>query len=538
MTDNVTLPATAEVVATDDVGGIHFQRVKLDGGGNGLSAPIMGYTGVPDNLAIGLPVRQVGEDIWNCSFSDVGSGLIAPEMSAEIMGTGVGASQAGGALAITTGTTANAEFLARSLQSWRGSLRARFSTVLSQRIANQNFALLLADLLLEGASITINSATSITVNWPEHPFTAQSVGQFLLVGGIVGAAGVPGRYAIASVIPGTSFNLTVAGWPASGTCTATLFGHSYIRTLFSGTTATAAAVDTQRRGWAAGDSTITINSTASPGTIMQVESDGRAVYFSDTLRATSVTPNVTTRGSRIENLPDDNLDLYLFIWSYNGSTAPASTTTWTISFASVEKYANIPVYVQGQRAQGSQNAAPVAVVGTPAVSISGTPAVTVSSGAVAAAGPAAHDAAISGNPVRVAGRAMTANYTPVASGDVADALVTTVGALIEKPYCIPEQEWGASLALTTTTATQIQAAAAAGLKRHMTSLWAINTGAAVVDLIILDGATERHRYPLPVNVPVAVVFPTGIVLTAATALNANLSAAGTVHLNAHGYTAP
>jgi len=465
--------------------------------------PIMGYTGVPDNLAVGLPVRQVGQDIWNCSFSDVGSGLLAPEMSAEIMGTGVGASQAGGALAITTGTTA--------------SLRARISTVLSQRIANQNFALLLADLLLEGASITINSATSITVNWPAHPFDAQSVGQFLLVGGIVGAAGVPGRYAIASVIPGTSFNLTVAGWPASGTCTATLFGHSYIRALFSGTTATAAAVDTQRRGWAAGDSTITINSTAGPGTIMQVESDGRAVYFSDTLRATSTTPNVTTRGSRIENLPDDNLDLYLFIWFYNGSTAPASTTTWTISFASVEKYANIPVYVQGQRAQGSQNAAPVAVVGTAAVSISGTPAVTVSSGAISAAGPAAHDAVISGNPVRVAGRA---NYTPVASGDVADVSVTTVGALIQKPYCIPEQEWGASLALTTTTATQIQAAAAAGLKRHMTSLWAINTGAAVVDLIILDGAT------------------TGIVLTAATALNANLSAAGTVRLNAHGYTAP
>ena len=530
MTDNVTLPATAEVVATDDVGGVHFQYVKLDGGGNGLSAPIMGYTGVPDNLAVGLPVRQVGEDVWNCSFSDVGSGLIAPEMSDEIMGTNVGASQAGGSLVITTGTTANAGFLARSLQSWRGSLRARFSTVLSQRIANQNFALLLADLLLEGASITINSATSIKVNWPSHPFTAQSVGQFLLVGGIVGAAGVPGRYAIASVIPGTSFTLTVAGWPASGTCTATLFGHSYIRTLFSGTTATAAAVDTQRRGWAAGDSTITINSTASPGTIMQVEADGRAVYFSDTLRATSVTPNVTTRGSRIENLPDDNLDLYLFIWSYNGSTAPASTTTWTISFASVEKYANIPVYVQGQRAQGSQNAAPVAIVGTPAV--------TVSSGAISAAGPAAHDAVISGNPVRMAGRAMTANYTPVASGDVADALVTTVGAQIEKPYCIPEQEWGASLALTTTTATQIQPAAAAGLKRHMTSLWAINTGAAVVDLIILDGATERHRYPLPVNVPVAVVFPTGIVLTAATALNANLSAAGTVRLNAHGYTAP
>jgi hypothetical protein len=94
------------------------------------------------------------------------------------------------------------------------------------------------------------------------------------------------------------------------------------------------------------------------------------------------------------------------------------------------------------------------------------------------------------------------------------------------------------MSLTTTTAAAIQAAAGAGLKRHATSIWAINTGAAIVDLIILDGATERLRYPLPINVPVPVEFPTGVLVTANTALNANLSAAGTVRLNVHGYTAP
>jgi hypothetical protein len=97
---------------------------------------------------------------------------------------------------------------------------------------------------------------------------------------------------------------------------------------------------------------------------------------------------------------------------------------------------------------------------------------------------------------------------------------------------------GASLALTTTTPVAIQAAAGAGIKRHMTSFWAINTGASIVDLIILDGATERHRYPLPPNVPVPCEFLTGIVVSTATALNAALSVAGTVRLNAHGYTAP
>lgn len=46
MADNVTIPAqgtgtTTPVVATDDVAGVHYQRVKLDGGGDGASNPFV-----------------------------------------------------------------------------------------------------------------------------------------------------------------------------------------------------------------------------------------------------------------------------------------------------------------------------------------------------------------------------------------------------------------------------------------------------------------------------------------------------------------
>jgi hypothetical protein len=118
------------------------------------------------------------------------------------------------------------------------------------------------------------------------------------------------------------------------------------------------------------------------------------------------------------------------------------------------------------------------------------------------------------------------------------ALMTGNGAGIVKPYALPEAGFNASLALTTTTAAPIQTAGAAGIKRHLTAVQAINTGAAAVDLILLDGATERWRLPLPVNIPVAFEFPTELTTTAATALNANLSAAGTVRANFQGYTAP
>ncbi len=41
MADNATLPATGLDVATDDVGGVHYQKLKLDAGGDGVSVPVV-----------------------------------------------------------------------------------------------------------------------------------------------------------------------------------------------------------------------------------------------------------------------------------------------------------------------------------------------------------------------------------------------------------------------------------------------------------------------------------------------------------------
>lgn len=494
----------------------------------------VGYRNLGGGASYAPLVSLADQQVIDAGFGAVGSSVLdSAFVQTPIVTGGVTYNQASGSLNIVSSTNANAEFLARSVLSFNGSARLRYSFIASQRIVNNNFAILLADLIGESLAVTINNATSITVAIPNHSFTSQNVGQFLNVGGIVGAAGVPGRYAIASVIDGVSINLTVAGWPASGSCTATLFGRNYIRNLFTGTTATNVAFDSQRNGWATGDTTATINTTASPGVVIANEITGRDVFISDALRASSTTPTFTTRASRYENIPMPDTQLFVFLWSFNGTSAPASATTWTLGHVSVENFPNVPVYIQGQRAQGAQNPAPVAIQ-------SGTlPTVTtVSTVTTLSNGQAAHDAVIAGAPHRIAGRAVTANYTAVATGDVADLITTTVGAQIIKPYAIPEAGWNASLALTTTTAAAIQTAAGAGLKRHVTACQAINTGASAVDLIILDGATERWRLTLPVNTPVVIPFPTEIVTTANTALNANLSAAGTVRANFQGYTAP
>lgn len=143
------------------------------------------------------------------------------------------------------------------------------------------------------------------------------------------------------------------------------------------------------------------------------------------------------------------------------------------------------------------------------------------------------------SPVGIGPRAANANPAAMsANGDIVGMLATMIGAIVQKPYAIPEAVWNANLTLTTATPVVIAAAAGAGIRRYIAALQAINTGASAVDLIILDGAVERWRLTLPVNVPTNVPFPIELLTTANTALNANLSAVGTVVFNAQGYTAP
>lgn len=192
--------------------------------------------------------------------------------------------------------------------------------------------------------------------------------------------------------------------------------------------------------------------------------------------------------------------------------------------------------------RGTYATEPIPAAQTHAVTISGNPVLGAGAntiGAVNVNGQGAESAAAAGNALRVASRVRTAHDTTLAANDAVDHTATSAGQLLVKPGGLTESAWNASLALTTTVAAALAAAGGAGLKRHITGLQAINTGAAVVDLIILDGATERWRLPLPINVPVSIPFEaTHLITTANTALNVNLSVAGTVRVNAQGYTAP
>jgi hypothetical protein len=288
-----------------------------------------------------LPVQAVSPTFWRVGFAEVGAGLqglAAQELTLVQTGAGMAVSQSGGNLVITTGTTVNSETVLRSVPRFRGSLLARYKAILSQRIANQTFRFELADLIGTGLSYTINSA-----------------------------AGIPGRYAIASV-SGLTVTFTVAAWPASGTGTLTLYGHNWLANEYSGTTATNSFFDAQRRGWASGNTTATINTTVSPGHVGQINFDVMAAGFADALVASNAGYQWANRASRIENIPDEDVELYFFLVVQNGSTAPASTTTLTVGFLQTED--------QPRQKVRLASADPVGSHPTPVQIMGGTTAVT------------------------------------------------------------------------------------------------------------------------------------------------------------------
>lgn len=166
--------------------------------------------------------------------------------------------------------------------------------------------------------------------------------------------------------------------------------------------------------------------------------------------------------------------------------------------------------------------------------------------AVAVNTQAAHDAAIAGNPVRVGARALTANYTAVATGDTADLVASTVGALIIKPYSVPELDWSyaaASGGITDTNAVTIKAAAGAGLRNYLTALQLANSGAAGTAISIRDGSAGTvvwRGYVAAAFGTTSIQFANPLKSTADTLLEVVLASGMTVavYVDAQGYVAP
>lgn len=166
-------------------------------------------------------------------------------------------------------------------------------------------------------------------------------------------------------------------------------------------------------------------------------------------------------------------------------------------------------------------------------------------------GPVAHGVAVSGGPVRVAGRARTSNYTALSNDNTADLVTTVSGALITRPYSIPEGEWSYAAASggisNTTTAVTIAAAAGSGLRNYIKGCQLSSDAlGAATELAIRDGASGTVIWRTKIGTAgitggEQVTFENPLKSTANTLLEVvtlTATVTGGVFVNCQGYIAP
>jgi hypothetical protein len=333
---------------------------------------------LPTDVTPSLPVRVSPQKYNDCSFSNVGSGLLTTDFIQIANGTGMTISQSAGNLVIATGTTVNAEFVARGVFKVNGANTLKEITTLSQRIVNNNFYVELVDIIGDALPYNIISTTSVDVTKTAHGYTTQDVGQRMDLCAL-SSVGVPMEGVIASIPDGNTIRFTVAGYPASGSGTLSLTGYNKIELLYTSTTATNLSFNTRRRGWQNTAATATINTSAS-GHMVSVNSDNGVASLADKTLVAGIA--LTDRTSWDTNIPQVDVDMYVQIRAKNGTTAPASTTTWTIGMIRVEDFISSQVSIVGTRQQSLNNSLPVRVLSAPSTAVTGT--ITANQGTAAA----------------------------------------------------------------------------------------------------------------------------------------------------------
>ena len=327
-----------------------------------------------------------------------------------------------------------------------------------------------------------------------------------------------------------TFNNNTQVFAANASGTLSLWGWNTMRTILRDTTATTALFDTQRNGWGSTDTAATINTSAA-GTVLQLQTDCTMATFTDSTVASSTSYQFGSRASRLENIIDDSVPLYLFISVRNAATSPASSTTMTIGFISVESIGNNKVHVAGATQSGSGMSLPVQIMG-------GTVVVTVSSSGIAVVGKDAHSSAASGNAVRISGKVVTTPDTTLVAGDVSDLSMTSANQAIIKSFAGAESDFQVLQTVTTNTQTAIKAAAGASIRNYVTCITYQNTNATATVLSIQDASTNIFQISAAASMtnPVTIVFPTPLKTSANAALNYTAGTTGAnVLLNVQGY---
>lgn len=469
MADNLTLNAGSggSTLATDDVGGIHYQRVKLVDGtldsttaiasGNGLAAGALRVTIASDTTG----VVAITDNSGSITVDNGGTFAVQAAQSGTWTVTG-----AGGTFPVTDSA---------------GSLTvdAPVGTPVFVRLSDGASAISTLPVSLTSTTITGTVAATQSGTWTVTgaggtfpitdsggSITVDNAGTFAVQAAITAASGSIASGAIAS-------GAIASGAIASGAIAA--------GAIAAGATSIAANEDDASADLDRGVKILAVRK-ATPANTSGTDGDYEFLQLSAGRLWTSAT-----------------IDTAL----------PAGTNA-------IGKLAsNTGVTIGAVEIAASQTLSTVTTVSTV------TTCSTLTGGGVA------HDGVDSGNPHKIGAKATAAlsTITKVAAADRTDLYAGVDGVQITRPHCNLEDIVTGNATNTDGTSTQCIAAQTGSIKTYLTSVILCNTSASNITVDIKDGTTIKVSLPLPANSGCIFNPPVPIPGTAATAWNFDPSAA-------------
>lgn len=371
------LPSTvASTAARQDTGNTYLQTISSQLPTTG-SLFFITPTALSTDAA--LPITGRPQKVFRTGFSKTLLGVVdTSSFSIIYQGSGSSISQSLGNLIINAGTVKSSEVIIRSNQNWNGAWNLRYQLSLSQRIANNNFFVEMVDVIGDNLPFTILNTRSLQVTIPNNLFDSTNISQSMYIGAFTGSdtnitASIPGRYSIISTSGSTvTFNSVFSQSMSGSVGSCSLFGWNYYHLLYSGSTATNVNFDSQRCGWNTGDTTTAINTTVTAGHMGLLYVEDVLANYLDQPLTSAATYQPISRASRVTNIPANDTNLYIQIRSQNGSISPASNTSMSLGYISLEDFSPLPVSIQSSKNSGPNSAILSQVIQNTAANLNAT----------------------------------------------------------------------------------------------------------------------------------------------------------------------
>jgi hypothetical protein len=454
-------------------------------------------------------------------------------------GSGMDLTVADGALTISTGTTLDDEIVLTSRTTFTLPLRVMVAVNLSQRIAGQSVWLELVSVDPTSAQPDGRSAAAWRLDGTSptlanHEVQSEGAPRLVTASAVTIPTTAPTGWSVLEIEP-TNDECWFHGRQLDSTAARS---NSYVRhqQIPEPNALYRFRIRVRNRQFLNGISAVADNGSG----LVRITRNAHGFATGDVVTVTNVSGVPGANGTfPITVIDANNFDLvgsefsgaYINTgWaSVSRNLAPASSTNVKVQFVTIADYAELTTEITAGRGQSvAGQGLGVNVLSAPALTTVGGQARNTN-GAV---------------PVLVA-TGLSANPSAVTSGRGVDLMATLIGALVNKPFSIPEADWqyaGAAGGITGTADVVLKAAAGSGIRNYVTSIDLRNAHATVAtEVVIKDGSAVMWRQLLPAAMaaPVNITFPTPLRGSAATAVNfACLTTGAQVYVNAQGYAAP